>query len=155
MEQKQSKCDRTREQSGKTCFSSLATMTPPQHISFCLETCTTLRSLPETLQTTALQSSLLYLVPSTYKLHVVTMDIYLHTSRYSFAQGKTLCLHIPSYLFQYCHLILVGCCNACSAVGIPVPKILFAGHLGLYCGNSRTLSVLELSQQHKPVLLTV
>ena len=49
----------------KTCFSSSATVTPPQHVSLRLETRTTLRSLPETLQMTALPSSLLYIVPST------------------------------------------------------------------------------------------
>ena len=45
--------------------------------------------LPETLQMTALPSSPLYLVPApnTYTLHVVPMDIYLHTSGYSSAQG--------------------------------------------------------------------
>ena len=42
------------------------TMTPPQHVSLHLETHTTLRSLSETLQTTASPSSPLYLVPSTY-----------------------------------------------------------------------------------------
>ena len=61
----------------------------------------TLHSLSETLQTTALLSSPLYLVPSidkegilsmspapsTYTLHVVTTDIYLHISGYSSARG--------------------------------------------------------------------
>ena len=53
------------------------------------DTRTTLRSLSETLQTTALPSSPLYLVPapSTYTLQVVTTDIYLHISGYSSAHA--------------------------------------------------------------------
>ena len=54
--------------------------------TFSLETHTTLRSLPETLQTTALPSSPSP-VRSTYTLHVVTADIYLHISGYSSARG--------------------------------------------------------------------
>ena len=53
------------------------------------DTCMTLcGSLSETLQTTALPSSPLYLIPSTYSiymLHVVTMNIYLYISGYSSA----------------------------------------------------------------------
>ena len=49
----------------KETFSSV-TMTPSQRVSLHLETCTTLRSLSESLQiTTALPSSPLYPVPST------------------------------------------------------------------------------------------
>ena len=60
------------------------------------DTRTTLRSLSESLQTTALPSSPLYLVPapSTYTLHVVTTDIYLHISGYSYI----LRMRIPSYI---------------------------------------------------------
>ena len=53
------------ENGSKICFSLSATMTPPQHVSLRLETHTTLCSLLETLQMTALPSSPLYLVLST------------------------------------------------------------------------------------------
>ena len=42
------------------------------------DTHTTIHSLSETLQTTTLPSSTLYLISSTHTLHMVTMDIYLH-----------------------------------------------------------------------------
>ena len=49
-------------------------------------TCLILRLLSETLQTTTLPSSLLYLVPSTSHQHA-TRDIYMHISGHSSAQG--------------------------------------------------------------------
>ena len=72
MEQEQFKCDHARERKQKQRDTASeeskasATMTPPQHVSLRLETRMTLGSLPETLQTTALPSSPLYLIPSTY-----------------------------------------------------------------------------------------
>ena len=74
----------------KESFSSSVTMTPSQRVSLHLETCMTLHSLSETLQTTtALPSSPLYPSPAprTYLLHVDTTDIYLHISQYSSARG--------------------------------------------------------------------
>ena len=84
----------------------------------------TLRSLPETLQTTALPSSLLFSspAPSTYMLHVVTTDIYLHISGYSSARG-ILCacvFLVQLYLYVLCSVVTVtdtqwsskaGCCH--------------------------------------------
>ena len=71
MEQEHSKGDHARKQKRKQRDTlsedskAKETLTPPQHVSLRFETCMTLRSDSETLQTTALPSSLLHLVPST------------------------------------------------------------------------------------------
>ena len=62
------------------------------------DTYTTLRSLSETLQTTTLPFSPSP-APSTYTLHVVTTDIYLHISAYSLVR-HTLRIRIPSYYIR-------------------------------------------------------
>ena len=83
------------QSSCKTCFSSSATITPPQHVSLHLETRTTLRLL---LQLFRWLFCHLYRypsspAPSTYTLHVVTMDIYLRIFGYSSVWG-ILCVCI-------------------------------------------------------------
>ena len=76
------------------------------------DTCTTLRSRSECLQTTALPSSPLchlhrYIsspAPSTYALHLVTMDIYLHISGYSSARGILCsCVFVAPAPFRLSH----------------------------------------------------
>ena len=60
-------------------------------------TCTTLRSLPETLQMTALPSSPLYLVPSTYIAPTRGYNRYLLAYfRIFFCARHTLRMRIPS-----------------------------------------------------------
>ena len=86
------------------------------------DTRTTLRSLSETLQTTAL----LYLVPSTYMLHVlpVTTDIYLHISGYSSARG-ILCACVFLVVIA-CFLLFPTCCTVnCCVHSYSVCKLVF------------------------------
>ena len=87
MGHEQSKRDRARERRRKQ--RDIASEESKAKAKILTDTRTTLRSLSETLQTTALLSSPLYLVPapSTYTLHVVTTDIYFHISGYSSARG--------------------------------------------------------------------
>ena len=90
MGHEQSKRDRARERRWKQRdIASEVSKTKEKSLT---DTLTTLRSLSETLQTTALPSSPLYSyisspALSTYTLHMVTTDIYLHISGYSSARG--------------------------------------------------------------------
>ena len=72
----------------ETCFSSSATMTPPQHVSLHFETSTTLRSFPETLQMTALPSSSLYLHMDGYNRYLLAYFQIFFCTRH------TLCMRI-------------------------------------------------------------
>ena len=67
MGHEQSKRDRVREQRWKQ--RDIASEESKAKAKSLTDTCTTLRSLSETLQTTALPSSPLHLVPSTSHLH--------------------------------------------------------------------------------------
>ena len=81
------------------------------------DTRTTLRSLSETLQTTALPSSPLYLVHSTYTLHVVTTDIYLHISRYSSARGiLCACVFLVVQRSQFAFVCMYVCMYVCMCI---------------------------------------
>ena len=85
MGHEQSKHDRARELRRKQ--RDIASEESSAKAKNLTDTRMTLRgSLSETLQTTALPSSPLYLVPI-YTLHVVTTDINLHISGYSSARG--------------------------------------------------------------------
>ena len=91
MGHEQSKRDRARERRRKQ--RDIALEESKAKAKSLTDTRMTLHSLSETLQTTALPSSPLYLVPSTHTLHMVTTDIYLHIS---FCTRHTLRMRIPS-----------------------------------------------------------
>ena len=107
MEQEQSKRDRARERRQKQRDTASEKSKANESLT---DTRTTLHSLSETLQTTALPSSLLYHVPSTYTQHVVTTDIYLHISAYSSARG-ILCACVFLVLYYVDPLIRILGCN--------------------------------------------
>ena len=95
MEQEQSKHDCARERRQKQRDTASEESKAREKES---DTHTTLRSLSETLQTTTLPSSLLYLISSTWHLHTTRgyNGYVLAYFRIFFCTRHTLCMRIPS-----------------------------------------------------------